>query len=78
MREEYDDWMEIKDAFEGHLMLRFNWRTNQKNYGNKVTISNLVEKHYFQPSDKLVSLGFDCYKDFINKTGQKQSNVLCI
>lgn len=29
--------------------------------------SNLVERHYFQPSDKLVSLGFDCNKELINK-----------
>lgn len=73
--------MMIEWKLKAHLKVTWCWDSIEeqtKNYGNMVTISNLVEKHYFQPSDKLVSLGFDCYKDFINKTGQKQSIVLCI
>lgn len=38
---------------------------------------NLAERRCFQPSDKLVSLGFDCSKDLINK--QDSSEVIqCI
>lgn len=38
---------------------------------------NLAERCCFQPSDKLVSLGFDCSKDLINK--QDSSEVIqCI
>lgn len=62
----------MKDTFADHSTLGFKKGKKTVECG-----SNLVERHYFQLSDKLVSLSFGCSKDLISK--QDWSEVIqCI